>query len=102
MSDSSGIPVFKRGNKHNSNSYRKISLTIWTCKIYSRTITTRLTKIKDSLLLKEQTRLHKELSGIDNIFTMQEIMKNRTVIRQTYLLFTDYVKSFDMVYRSKL
>lgn len=63
------------------------------CKIYnySRVITARLTKITDGLLLKEQTRFHKD---IGNIFIIQQVMEVAENLIEQHIYYSLTNKSF--------
>jgi hypothetical protein len=71
-----------------------VQLTIFSAKIISR----RITVISDSSLNEEQNGFRRRRrSYMDRIFTTEQFWKDRQCNIKTYLLFVDYVKTFDSV-----
>ena len=92
-----------RGDRHNPDDYRGISLLNTGYKIYSKIIAKRLTVIAEALLVEEQNGFRKGRSCMDCIFaTSQLIEKHREFNIPTYIAFIDFKKAFDSVDRDKL
>lgn len=96
-------PIFKKGDRSKCDNYRGISLLNTAYKIYTKILTKRLQNIIDSVILQEQTGFRKGRSCTDNIFIAKQIIeKHREFNRETHMMFVDYMKAFDNIYRKKL
>jgi len=80
------IPIHKKGDRNNPDSYRGISLLNTGYKIYSKIIAKRLTAIAEVLLLEDQNGFRRGRSCMDCIFSVSQIIeKHREFNISTYL-----------------
>ena len=98
-------PIFKKGDKNDSNSYRCINLSSCIEKLLTRMLNDRLNDWIDKfeILHESQTGFRKGHSTIDNIWVLKEIIQiykndNKTL----YTCFVDLSKAFDTVQKSRL
>lgn len=93
----------KTGDLTECNNWRRIMLLSVTSKIISRIIFSQISYTIDHLLWKNQAGFRKEISCMDQIFTLRQIIeqcneRNLTV----YADFIDFQKAFDNMHRSAL
>ena len=85
------IPINKKGDRNNPDSYRNISLLNTGYKIYSKVIAERLTVIAEAILLEEQNGFMKGRSCMDCIFSASQIIKKQKEFNiPTYIAFIDF------------
>lgn len=97
------IPIYKKGNRHDCNNYRGISLLNSCYKLYSKILNIRLTTISEHIISNYQHGFRKGRSCTDCIFTMTQLIEKRKEHNlPTFLAFIDYEKAFDKVNRNKL
>jgi len=68
-------PIYKKGDRMICSNYRPITLLIVVYQIFSILINNRLTKIVESKLEDCQMGFRPNLSTIDNIFIVRQIIK---------------------------
>jgi hypothetical protein len=98
-------PIHKKGNIHDPNNYRGISLLNICGKLYSFIINKRLTKFveEEDILGEIQAGFRKDHSTIDHIFTLfAMIQKHLLKKKKLYVAFIDFRKAFDLISHCKL
>ncbi|KAK6191097.1 hypothetical protein SNE40_002842 [Patella caerulea] len=101
------IPIFKGGNKPKSdaNSYRGISLTPTSCKIFEKILEPRIfnkTKLPD-FPNRQQVAYQRGLSSIHASFNLQEtIYHHLERSNKLHVAFLDSTKAFDSVWHNGL
>ena len=100
------IPILKQGkNKHDTLSYRPISLTSNLGKIMERLITNRLDWYieKNQLFNPFQSGFRKNRNTQDHLFRLQNDIQNALNINsKTVTIFLDIEKAYDMLWREGL
>ena len=94
------IPKSPDNNPRIPLNYRGISLLSVTGKLYTATISHRISNFfeKNNKLCNEQNGFRPNRSCLDHIFALYDVCKVRKSLRQvTYLTFIDYQKAFDFV-----
>ena len=94
------IPKSPDNNPHIPSNYRGISLLSVTGKLYTASISYRISKYLEdnNLLCNEQNGFRPNRSCLDHIFSLHNICKVRKSLRQeTYITFIDFQKAFDYV-----
>ena len=93
----------KKGDLHNPNNYRGITLLESSYKILANIIRARLTPIAEAIDQESQCGFRPGRSTIDAIFSLKIALKKRKEHGlDTYVLFLDLVKAFDKVPRDML
>ena len=69
------LPIYKKGNRKDTNNYRGISLLNSAYKTYAKIITNRLNTITETLLLEEQNGFRQNRSCIDGVFTLAQVIE---------------------------
>ena len=99
-------PIYKgKGNKHDPNNYRGITLQSCVAKAFAKIINNRLCNHLESnnLLCEEQNGLRKGRSCQDYISSLHFLIENRKLSKHdTYTCFVDFKKAFDSVPRDLL
>ena len=104
-SESIVVPIYKRGNMHEVNNYRGISLTSILSKVFVHVLKSRLTDWADDnkIISEEQAGFRKGYSTIDNVFTLCGIIQRQLERRKKlYVAYIDFRKAFDSVNREAL
>lgn len=97
------VPIFKKGDKHNCNNYRGISLLSTSYKVLSKIILKRIETYTDSLIEEHQSGFIKGRSTTDQLFIVKEtIAKYWEFNKECYLLFIDFSKAYDSLNRSEI
>ena len=101
------IPLFKKGEDSDPDSYRGISLLSIVSKVFTAILNKRLHAWAENeeKISKEQAGFRKGCSTIDHIFTLITMVKSKLDSRRVgkvYVAFIDYKKAFDTVDRDKL
>ena len=101
------IPLHKKGDVHNPDNYRGITLLCALCKVFTNILSRRLRtwmeleeKISD-----EQAGFRTNYSTIDHIFTLHSIVTKHVYgdrRGKLYVAFVDYRKAFDTVNHQQL
>ena len=105
MKDASIIHLYKRkGNRHECNNHRGISLLSIAGKIFARILLNRLTAHLDRGLLPEsQCGFRKDRGTTDMVFAARQLQeKCQEQHRDLYTAFIDLTKAFDTVSREGL
>jgi hypothetical protein len=95
-------PIYKNGDSRNPMNYRGISLTSVLAKLYSAILNNRLVKFLESndILTEEQCGFRQNRACEDHLFTLHALIKKRMEEgKETFALFIDFRKAFDMVNR---
>ncbi|KAL1446641.1 hypothetical protein WDU94_003506 [Cyamophila willieti] len=97
------IPIHKKGDKEDCNNYRGISLLNCTYKIFSKILLKRLETYTTSIIEEHQAGFIKGRSTTDQIYIVKEtIAKYWEFDRECFLLFVDFSKAYDCLYRQKI
>ncbi|KAI5739997.1 hypothetical protein M8J77_026070 [Diaphorina citri] len=97
------IPLHKKGDKEDCNNYRGISLLNCTYKIFSKILLKRLESYTTSIIEEHQSGFVKGRSTTDQIFIVKEtIAKYWEYDRECCLLFIDFSKAYDSLYRERI
>ena len=99
--------IHKGGGKDKADigNYRPIAITNTMAKVFGIIINEKLKTWMETqkVLGEEQSGFRKGRGGLDNIFTLKEIIdRNRTQKKELYLVFLDLEKAYDTVNRDKL
>jgi len=99
------IPIYKKGDKNNSNSYRCLNLSSCVEKVLTKILNDRLNTWIDrhGLIHECQTGFRKENSTLDNIWMLKEIIQiYKNSKKQLYICFIDLSKAFDSIPKYRL
>ena len=101
------VPLFKKGDRHDPNNYRGISLLSITSKLYTSILNRRLYSWAEdnNKISTEQAGFRRGYSTIDHIFTLHCMISNKLFGRRRgklYVAFIDYRKAFDTINREVL
>uniref|UniRef100_A0A8D8TNG9 Craniofacial development protein 2 n=1 Tax=Cacopsylla melanoneura TaxID=428564 RepID=A0A8D8TNG9_9HEMI len=97
------IPIFKKGNKHDCNNYRGISLLSTPYKVLSKIVMKRVEAFTDSIIEEHQSGFIKGRSTTDQIFIVKEtIAKYWEFDKECFLLFVDFQKAYDSLFRLQI
>lgn len=94
------VPIYKKGDKKDSNNYRPITVMNALAKLYSIILTNRITKIvhKYNLIKEEQAGFMQHKNCIQQVSVLHEICARRMRLgKDTTLLFVDFSKAYDSV-----
>ena len=104
-SESTIIPLHKKGCPSNPNNYRGIFLTSVFSKIFTSILNTRLqiwANMHD-LIAEEQCGFRKGYCTVDNIYILHEVIRHYlNKKKKLYVCFIDFKKAFDTVDRRSL
>ena len=101
------VPIYKKGDIHNPDNYRGISLLSVTSKIFTGILNKRLynwAEYNDKINI-EQAGFRKSHSTIDHIYTLYSMASNCLYggrRSKFYVCFVDFRKAFDTVKRARL
>jgi len=96
-------PIFKKGDKLDSNNYRGIRLLDIVYKEFSNVLNERLKNIIENVLGDYQCCFCKNRSTSDQIFIIRQMMKKHYEHNQDlHMLFVDFKQAFDSRDRYKL
>ena len=98
-------PLHKKGDIHNADNYRGISLLNICSKLYTSILNKRLkTWINEyNIIGEEQAGFREEHSTIDHVFTLMAAVQKQLIRhRKLYVAFIDFRKAFDCITRDKL
>ena len=99
------VPIYKKGDKNNSNNYRGITLLSNFGKLFTSILTHRVDKWSEdnNFLSDSQFGFRKGLSTVDAVFVLHNLIQS--FINNKMRLpcaFIDLKKAFDSVYRKAL
>ena len=99
------VPVFKKGDKNNSNNYRGITIISCLGKLFTKIMNDRLSRFVEekNILSDVQYGFRKNRSTIDCLFIIKgliDIMFAKGL--KLYVCFIDYEKAYDLVDRACL
>lgn len=96
-------PIYKKGDKHNCNNYRGISLLCTTYKIFTNILQRRIMAYGEDIIGEYQAGFRKGRSTIDQVFTTRQIMEKAWEYNTPiYQLFIDFKEAYDSIDRRKL
>jgi hypothetical protein len=100
------VPIFKKGDIHNVDNYRGISLLSVVSKCYTKLLNRRLCSwLRNHNVISEcQSGFRKNYSTTDQIYNLYSIVQ-RTISekgRKLFVAFVDFRKAFDSVRHDKL
>ena len=96
------FPIYKKGDKLDTNNYRGITLLSVVAKVFSTVLNNRLVSFCESknIILEEQGGFRTQRSTLDHVFTLLEVLKLRKMRKQiTFIAFIDLRKAYDSVMR---
>ena len=98
------FPIYKDGDKKDTNNYRGITLLSIVGKVYAQVINYRLMiwSEMNKILVEEQGGFRPVRGCPDQLFSLIEILRNRKKTKHTYCCFIDVKKAFDRVFRAGL
>lgn len=97
------LPIYKKGDKHDCNNYRGITLLSVVSKVYEQIIENKLRKKIEPTLTETQSGFRKGRSAQDHIFSLKNIIgKTLKANKAVYMAFLDLQKAFDRVPRSHI
>ena len=97
------VPIYKKGDKTDCNSYRGISLLPTTYKIMSKILLSRLIPYAEEIIGDHQCRFRRNRSTTDHIFCIHQILeKNWQYNESVHQLFIDFKKAYNSVRREAL
>lgn len=90
--------IHKKGDKHQINNYRPVSLMSNIYKVFSKLILGRINKTLEENQPPEQAGFRKNFSTIDHILVIKQITeKYNEYGKKYYIAFVDYNKAFDSI-----
>lgn len=98
-------PIFKKGNKHEPNNYRPVSLTCICCKILESLIRDHIVNFveRNRLLNKNQFGFRKGYSCVTQLLNVMNEITNMIENKHNIdIIYFDFKKAFDTVSHSKL
>ena len=96
------VPVFKGGNIDDVKNYRGITLNNILAKIYSRILSSRLSKwaVDNNIIIDNQYGFQKNKSTVDCVFILYSLIaKTLSNKKKLYVAFLDWEKMFDKINR---
>ena len=103
--ESTDIPLFKKGDMNNPSNYRGISLCDRSSKLYSTIINNRLREWveQNNITGEYQAGFKRGYSTTDHMFTLLAfVQKQFAGSRKLYVAFIDFEKAFDSINRNLL
>ena len=97
------LPFPKKGDLGLAKNYRGITLTSIAAKIYNALLRNRIEPKIDNILRKNQNGFRRNRSTTSQILTIRRILEGvRAKNLQATLIFVDFTKAFDSIYRGKM
>ena len=97
------IPIHKKGDNSECKNYRGISLLSIIGKVFMKVIKSRLQKHREQTTREEQAGFRPNRGCCDQIFTIRQLMEERTRCGQrTVIVFIDFKSAFDCIHRPAL
>ena len=97
------LPFPKKGDLGLAKNYRGITLTSIAAKIYNALLRNRIEPEIDNILRKNQNGFRRNRSTTSQILTIRRILEGvRAKNLQATLIFVDFTKVFDSIYRGKI
>ncbi|KAK3541356.1 hypothetical protein QTP86_023072 [Hemibagrus guttatus] len=88
----------KKGDLTHLKNWRPVSLLCTDCKLLSKALASRLTKVMERLIHQDQTYCVPDRSIFDNVYLIRDILDvSRLLGLKTGLIFLDQEKAFDRV-----
>ncbi|KAK3523094.1 hypothetical protein QTP86_014400, partial [Hemibagrus guttatus] len=88
----------KKGDLTHLKNWRPVSLLCTDCKLLSKALASRLTKVMERLIHQDQTYCVPDRSIFDNVYLVRDILDvSRLLGLKTGLIFLDQEKAFDRV-----
>jgi hypothetical protein len=97
-------PIHKKGDRHNPDNYRGISVNSVLAKIYSMILLNRIESYINSnkIMRKEQIGFQKKARTSDHMFVLHTLFQKYTNGGKLYTCFVDFRKAYDYVWRNAL
>ena len=93
----------KKGDLRLAKNYRSITLTSIAVKIYNALLRNRIEPKIDNILTKDQNGFRRNRSTTSQILTIRRILEGIWAKHlQVTLLFVDFTKAFDSIYKGKM
>ena len=99
------VPIFKSGDKNNTNNYRGITILSCLGKLFTKIMNRRLTKWAEECNILDETQFgfRKSRSTVDCIFIIQGLVQLLIAQgKRLYCCFIDYEKAFDYLDRTAM
>jgi hypothetical protein len=97
------VPIYKKGDKTNSNNYRGISLLPTAYKILSNILLSRLIPYAEEIIGDHQCGFRRNSSTTDHMFCIRQILEKKWEYNEAvHPLFIDFKKAYDSVRREVL
>jgi hypothetical protein len=95
------VPIFKKGDAHQPDNYRGISLINTACKCFTSILNKRLYSWleENKMIVENQAGFRKKYSTTDHIFTLYSAIQKclNKKGQKVYVAFVDFRKAFDSV-----
>ncbi len=92
------ILIFKKGDRHQIENYRPITISSTLAKIFSKLLVTRLNPILNFQQPREQAGFRKSFCTIDHLHTINQIIEKGLEYQiEVHLAFIDFSKAFDSI-----
>ena len=103
MDEGLHLPFPKKGDLGLAKNYRGITFTSIATKIYNALLRNRIEPKIDNILRKNQNGFRRNRSTTSQILTIRRILESvRSKNLQATILFVDFTKAFDSIYRGKM
>ena len=97
------VKLPKRGDLTTCDNWRGVTLLSLTSKVFSRILLDRFSTTVEDISRNEQAGFRKGRSCIDHIFVLRQILEQAAEWNSNlYVLFIDFEKAFDSLYRETL
>ena len=99
------VPIYKKGNCHDPNNYRGITLVSCFAKLFNVVVNERLKKwsVEHDKLTDAQVGFKAKYSTVDAIFLLKCFIDKQLANRKKlYCCYIDIMKFFDSIYRNGL
>ena len=97
------LPFPQKGDPRLAKNYRGITLTSIAAKIYNALLRNRIEPKNDDILRKNQNGFRRNRSTTSQILTISRILEGIWAKNlQATILFVDFTKAFDSIYRGKM
>ena len=102
-SQSSIVPIYKKGDTSVPGNYRGISLNSIAAKLYNKIILNRIQPFVDPILSWTQNGFWKSRSTLYNILTLRHIIESiKSKNLALAMVFIDFSKAFDSIHRERM
>ena len=103
MNEGMHPPFPKKGDLRLAKNYRSITHTSIATKIYNALLRNRIEPKIDNIIRKNQNGFRRNRSSTSQILTIRRLLEGvRAKNLQATILFVDFTKAFDSIYRGKM